>query len=46
MVKQLRLMYKAPFTEEEREQYRPIVFANTLQSIQVRPSPVRSPFLN
>ncbi|BGP36002.1 guanine nucleotide-binding protein subunit alpha [Rhodotorula toruloides] len=34
LVKQMRLMYAHPYTEREREEYREIVFLNSLQSMQ------------
>ncbi|GAA5821134.1 hypothetical protein JCM10212_006432 [Sporobolomyces blumeae] len=34
VVKQLRLAYSSPFSREERERFREVVFMNTLQSMQ------------
>ncbi|GAA6064000.1 hypothetical protein JCM10212_000154 [Sporobolomyces blumeae] len=34
MLKQMRLMYAQPYSKEEREAYREVVYANALQSMQ------------
>lgn len=34
IVKQMRLMYRDPYQDDEREAYREVVFSNTLQSMQ------------
>ena len=34
IVKQMRLIYRAPYSDADRDSFREVVFANTLQSMQ------------
>jgi len=42
ILKQMKLVYEGSYTDKERENYKEIIYSNTVQSMHVRRPPARS----